>query len=159
MISVPPARVAGMAESRRLRISWFGGPVFAAARPVTATAATAATGNIGTSFDVVYGPGRSDGETLPELLSDDTLIRALDRVASMPGVERDRSRCAMNRFGDSEREADQRRTGALLGLIVILSLAIAGVVLVRELGNESRLEDCLLQGRTNCAPIEVPQQR
>jgi hypothetical protein len=60
-----------------------------------------------------------------------------------------------DRFG-AEREADERRTSALLGLIVILSLAIAGVILVRQLGAESRLEDCLLQGRTNCAPIELP---
>ena len=60
-----------------------------------------------------------------------------------------------NRF-DAERETDERRTSALLGLIVILSLAIAGVILVRQLGAESRLEDCLLQGRTNCAPIELP---
>jgi hypothetical protein len=61
-----------------------------------------------------------------------------------------------NRFGNSERETDERRTGALLGLIVILSLAIVGVVLVRQLVAESKLEDCLMQGRTNCAPIELP---
>ena len=62
-----------------------------------------------------------------------------------------------DRFGDSDREADQRRTSALIGLIVVLSLAIVGIVLVRELGQESKLEDCLMSGRTNCAPIELPQ--
>jgi hypothetical protein len=62
----------------------------------------------------------------------------------------------MNRFGDSDRETEERRTAALLGLIVILSLAIAGVVLVRELVKKSQLEDCLMSGRTNCAPIELP---
>jgi hypothetical protein len=62
----------------------------------------------------------------------------------------------MNRLDDTERDTDERRTSALLGLIVILSLAIIGVLLVRGLGNESKLEDCLMQGRTNCAPIEVP---
>jgi hypothetical protein len=61
-----------------------------------------------------------------------------------------------NRFNDSDRETDERRTSALLGLIVILSLAIVGIVLVRQLGRESQLEDCLMQGRTNCAPIELP---
>ena len=61
-----------------------------------------------------------------------------------------------NRLGASDHEADQRRSTALLGLIVILSLAIVGIVLVRELGKESKLEDCLMSGRTNCAPIEVP---
>ncbi len=60
---------------------------------------------------------------------------------------------------ESEEEAEQRRTLALLGLIVVLSLAIAGVVLVRELGKKSQLEDCLMSGRTNCAPIELPFNR
>ena len=60
------------------------------------------------------------------------------------------------RLRESEEEAAQRRTMALLGLIVVLSLAIAGVVLVRALEKKSRLEDCLMSGRTNCAPIEVP---
>lgn len=59
------------------------------------------------------------------------------------------------RFG-GDREADERRTAALMGLIVILSLAIVGVVLVRQLRKESQLEDCLMSGRTNCAPIELP---
>jgi hypothetical protein len=64
-----------------------------------------------------------------------------------------------DRFGNSDREADQRRTSALIGLIVILSLAIVGIVLVRELGKVSKLEDCLMSGRTNCAPIEVPPRK
>lgn len=59
-------------------------------------------------------------------------------------------------MSESDREADERRTSALIGLIIVLVLAIAGVVLIRDLGQESRLEDCLMSGRTNCAPIEVP---
>jgi len=49
-----------------------------------------------------------------------------------------------------------RQTGALMGFVVILLLAIAGVVLVRELGEKAKLEDCLMAGRRNCAPIELP---
>lgn len=64
-----------------------------------------------------------------------------------------------DRFGDGNRETDERRTAALFGLIIVLGLAIAGVVLVRELGKESKLEDCLMSGRTNCAPIEMPLPR
>ncbi len=59
---------------------------------------------------------------------------------------------------DDDREGDDRRTAALMGLAVVLSLAIAGIVLVRDLGREAALEDCLMQGRTNCAPIELTQQ-
>ena len=60
------------------------------------------------------------------------------------------------RYDDEDREADDRRTAALMGLVVVLSLAIAGVVLVRDLDKKSQLEDCLMSGRTNCAPIETP---
>ena len=58
-----------------------------------------------------------------------------------------------------EEEDEARRTGALMGFVVILLLAIAALILVRELGKESKLEDCLMAGRRNCAPIEVPIQR
>ena len=60
---------------------------------------------------------------------------------------------------ESDDEADRRRSAALVGLIIILALAIAGIVLVRELRKNSLLEDCLMSGRTNCAPIEVPTRR
>jgi hypothetical protein len=56
---------------------------------------------------------------------------------------------------DSERE-EARRTAALAGFALILALAIAGIILVRELRAQSQLEDCLMQGRRNCAPIETP---
>jgi hypothetical protein len=52
-------------------------------------------------------------------------------------------------------EGETRRTNASMGLIVILLLAIAGVLLVRELRIKSQIEDCLMQGRRNCVPIEV----
>lgn len=53
-------------------------------------------------------------------------------------------------------EGEARRTNASMGLIVILLLAIAGVLLVRELRVKSQIEDCLMEGRRNCVPIEVP---
>ena len=64
-----------------------------------------------------------------------------------------------HRFRTSDDQSDERRTAALLGLIVILSLAIVGIVLVRKLDAKSRLEDCLMSGRSNCAPIELPVER
>lgn len=56
-------------------------------------------------------------------------------------------------------EGEARRTNATMGLIVILLLAIAGVLLVRELRHESQIEDCIMQGRRNCVPIEVPSHQ
>jgi hypothetical protein len=60
----------------------------------------------------------------------------------------------MRRSG-AEEDAE-RRTAALMGFIVILLLAIAGVILVRGLTQKAHLEDCLMAGRRNCAPIELP---
>jgi hypothetical protein len=33
---------------------------------------------------------------------------------------------------------------------------IAGWFLTRELSSNQKIEDCVLSGRTNCAPIEAP---
>jgi len=51
--------------------------------------------------------------------------------------------------------ADSRRT-AVFGLLIALLLVVLGLVLVKVLGDAGRLQDCVLSGRTNCAPIEVP---
>ena len=56
---------------------------------------------------------------------------------------------------DDDDGGPDRRAKALTGIIVILVLAILGVILIREMGKESKLEDCLMSGRTNCAPIEI----
>jgi hypothetical protein len=51
---------------------------------------------------------------------------------------------------------EQSRSGAVIGLIVVLVLVVVAVWLVHALRRESQLEDCLMSGRTNCAPIEAP---
>jgi hypothetical protein len=68
----------------------------------------------------------------------------------------------MAQHGDRDDEGAARRTAALMGFIVILILAIAGVLLVRELRVSTGIEDCLMSGRHNCAPIHddaPPAQR
>lgn len=46
------------------------------------------------------------------------------------------------------------RRAALVGLIVTLLLVIGGVLLVHVLGRAAKLQDCVMSGRTNCAPID-----
>jgi hypothetical protein len=48
------------------------------------------------------------------------------------------------------------RSRALIGLIVVALLVVAAVYLVHALREESQREDCLMSGRSNCAPIEIP---
>jgi hypothetical protein len=55
-----------------------------------------------------------------------------------------------------DHDGERSRSGAVIGLIVVLALVVAAVYLVHALRNESQLEDCLMSGRSNCAPIEVP---
>ena len=57
-----------------------------------------------------------------------------------------------------DNEHDSRRP-ALIGLIVVAALVVIGYFLVNSLREESNREDCLMSGRTNCAPIETPSGR
>jgi hypothetical protein len=54
-----------------------------------------------------------------------------------------------------EREEDDRFTATLAGLAMALLLIVIGLYLAEELAAESKLEDCLLQGRMNCTRIEL----
>jgi hypothetical protein len=50
---------------------------------------------------------------------------------------------------------DPRRP-AVVGLVVTLLLVLGGVLLVHVLSRTARLQDCVMSGRTNCAPIASP---
>ena len=44
-----------------------------------------------------------------------------------------------------------------MSLLIIAALVLGGLFLVHVLRNAAQLQDCILSGRTNCAPIAVPQ--
>jgi hypothetical protein len=50
---------------------------------------------------------------------------------------------------DDEKAAN-RQTASLLGVAVTLLLLIVGLFLVQQLGASSRIQDCLMSGRSNC---------
>ena len=54
---------------------------------------------------------------------------------------------------DPDHDNGSRRR-SLIGLAIIVLLFVVGWVLVHELYANEKLEDCLLSGRTNCAPIQ-----
>jgi hypothetical protein len=56
---------------------------------------------------------------------------------------------------DDHPEQDNRRP-AVIGLVVVLVLVVAAYFLVTALRQNADLEDCLMSGRRNCAPIDVP---
>ena len=61
-----------------------------------------------------------------------------------------------------QRESDEavanRQTASLAALALMLALVVVGLGLVRVLRHESRLEDCFLAGRSDCAVMaDLPQ--
>jgi hypothetical protein len=49
--------------------------------------------------------------------------------------------------------SDPRRA-ALVGLGVVVALIVGGLILIHVLRGMSRIQDCAMSGRTNCAPID-----
>jgi hypothetical protein len=56
---------------------------------------------------------------------------------------------------DHDQQNHSRRR-SFIALAVVAALFVIGLVLVRELYQSEKLQDCLLSGRTNCAPIAAP---
>jgi hypothetical protein len=48
--------------------------------------------------------------------------------------------------------------GPLVALGVVVFLFIIGWILAHELYTGAKMEDCVMSGRTNCAPIEGPSR-
>jgi hypothetical protein len=51
------------------------------------------------------------------------------------------------------RAPDSRRA-AVIGLVVTAALIVLGLIVIKVLGDAGRLQDCVMSGRTNCAPID-----
>jgi len=51
------------------------------------------------------------------------------------------------------------RRGALIGLAVAAVLVLAGYYLMTALRDEGKMEDCLMSGRSNCAPLDIPTHK
>jgi hypothetical protein len=53
----------------------------------------------------------------------------------------------------NQGDGDNRR-GALAGLVIAIALLAVGIWLARDLSAASKMQDCLMSGRTNCNTIE-----
>ncbi|HEX4504157.1 MAG TPA: hypothetical protein VH722_00390 [Alphaproteobacteria bacterium] len=53
-------------------------------------------------------------------------------------------------------EADRARNRSnVAALVFAVILIVVGWLLIQKLGANGRMEDCLMSGRTNCAPINT----
>jgi hypothetical protein len=59
------------------------------------------------------------------------------------------------REGDAESEGDRRLANIVL-LIFFVILVGGGIWLANAMFEQRRLDDCLAQGRRNCASVDVP---
>ncbi len=54
---------------------------------------------------------------------------------------------------DNDNQGSRR--GAVIALLAVVLLGVLGYFLAHELSASARLQDCVLSGRTNCAPVET----
>jgi hypothetical protein len=62
--------------------------------------------------------------------------------------------CAMTDIDSHRREESNSQRAALIGLVICLLLVLGGLFLVYELKRMSAVQDCVMQGRSNCAPVD-----
>ena len=48
--------------------------------------------------------------------------------------------------------------GPLVALVVVVVLVVGGLWLSSHLRASAQIQDCVMAGRTNCAPIPMPQK-
>jgi hypothetical protein len=75
-------------------------------------------------------------------------------MLSEPRIERRMTKPAPQ--NDPEPEGSRR--GALAGLAIAVVLLVVGLWLARELHSASRIQDCVMSGRSNCEPIDAPSR-
>jgi hypothetical protein len=62
----------------------------------------------------------------------------------------------MNEDLESHRREDTHsQRAALICLAICLALVLGGLFLVYALKKSASLQDCVMQGRTNCAPVDA----
>jgi len=60
---------------------------------------------------------------------------------------------------DQDDDGGGNRRGALIGLVVTALLVVAGYYLMTVLRHQGQVEDCLMAGRSNCAPLDIPTHK
>jgi hypothetical protein len=61
-------------------------------------------------------------------------------------------------MNDPEPEQDGSQRRALAGLAIAVVLLVVGLWLAHELTAASKMQDCLMTGRTNCNVIAAPDR-
>ena len=57
-------------------------------------------------------------------------------------------------MSDGDHDGPRPR-GALIALLAIVALIVGTMYIMHRLHEAARIQDCVVSGRTNCAPIET----
>jgi hypothetical protein len=60
--------------------------------------------------------------------------------------------------GESTETERERRIANIVLLLFVVGLVGGGIWLANAMFNQRMLDDCLAQGRRNCAPIDAPRR-
>jgi hypothetical protein len=60
--------------------------------------------------------------------------------------------------GDGLETPRERRIANVVLLLVLVAVVGGGIWLANAMFNQRMLDDCLAQGRRNCAPIDAPRR-
>jgi len=109
------------------------------------------------------GPDRHDatayGQVLPFRRPDRGPPRVVTAAPATPEIK------PIDEFADYEQDRDdqddvvdyrQRMLMNVIALAVVTFLVTAGVWLADTIADMQRDQDCVMQGRANCAPLELP---
>jgi hypothetical protein len=59
----------------------------------------------------------------------------------------------MSDTNSDDQDPPPNRRGALVAIVVIAALIAGGIWLSRTLHGVGRIQDCVMAGRNNCAPV------
>ena len=60
---------------------------------------------------------------------------------------------------DPRNDNEPSRLPVLIGFVIIVALVVMAYWLTMALRHQGQMEDCLMSGRSNCAPLDVPANR
>jgi hypothetical protein len=65
----------------------------------------------------------------------------------------------MSQNPHNDDDGGGNRRGALIGLVITALLVVTGYYLMTVLRHQGQMEDCLMSGRSNCAPVDIPTHK
>lgn len=94
-----------------------------------------------------------EGQILPFRPRDSRVARNARRAPAVPDLEK------YERARDEPDDFRHRMAMNALGLGVTVVLVVTGIWIAEVMAHMRKDQDCVLVGRSNCAPVDVPPQR